>query len=641
MLTFTNLCIRRGPRVLIDESSFTIHRSHKVGITGANGTGKTSLFELILGEISADTGDFDIPSNLTIAHVAQEVEATDRNAVDFVIDGDQELRQLQHQLEQTDTDGIKQAELHAAIEVAGGYSADARASTLLSGLGFSKEQLKQAVQSFSGGWRMRLNLAQALMCRSDVLLLDEPTNHLDLDAVIWLEAWLKRYEGTLLLISHDREFLDNVVTEIAHIEHQNLRLYAGNYSQFERIRAEHLSAQQSAFEKQQREISHMNDFVRRFRAKATKAKQAQSRIKALERLETIAPAHVDSPFSFTFKEPHKLPEPLLRIKDASVGYTDTALLSNIKLELHKDARIGLLGPNGAGKSTLIKMLAGELNAMSGDFHFAKELKLAYFAQHQLDQLHLNETPLDHMQQLDPKATEGDLRNFLGGFGFQGDRVFDQVEPFSGGEKARLVLAMLVYQRPNLLLLDEPSNHLDIEMRHALTVALQDFQGGIVLISHDRHLLKMACDSLVLVNDGTVSEFDGDLDSYPSWLQNRNKPSFSKSNSHTTTTSKESQSSSAKSDKDRKRQEAQNRQRLAPLKKEVDSLEKQIDRLRGKQQELQALLADEQMYTDEKKEDLKDLLWKQAELVKSLESAEEEWMEKADELEQGMQQSIDG
>ena len=385
----------------------------------------------------------------------------------------------------------------------------------------------------------------------------------------------------------------------------------------------------------------MNDFVRRFRAKATKAKQAQSRIKALERLETIAPAHVDSPFSFTFKEPHKLPEPLLRIKDASVGYTDTALLSNIKLELHKDARIGLLGPNGAGKSTLIKMLAGELNAMSGDFHFAKELKLAYFAQHQLDQLHLNETPLDHMQQLDPKATEGDLRNFLGGFGFQGDRVFDQVEPFSGGEKARLVLAMLVYQRPNLLLLDEPSNHLDIEMRHALTVALQDFQGGIVLISHDRHLLKMACDSLVLVNDGTVSEFDGDLDSYPSWLQNRNKPSFSKSNSHTTTTIKESQSSSAKSDKDRKRQEAQNRQRLAPLKKEVDSLEKQIDRLRGKQQELQALLADEQMYTDEKKEDLKDLLWKQAELVKSLESAEEEWMEKADELEQGMQQSIDG
>ncbi len=638
MLTFTNLCVRRGPRVLIDESTFTIHRSHKVGITGANGTGKTTLFQLILGEVAPDTGDFDIPSNLTIAHVAQEVKATDRNAVDFVIDGDVELRQLQLQLENANDDGIKQAELHAAIEVAGGYSAEARASTLLNGLGFGKEQLKQEVQSFSGGWRMRLNLAQALMCRSDVLLLDEPTNHLDLDAVIWLETWLKRYEGTLLLISHDREFLDNVVTEIAHIEHKNLRLYTGNYSQFERIRAEHLSAQQSAFEKQQREISHMNDFVRRFRAKATKAKQAQSRIKALERLETIAPAHIDSPFNFTFKEPHKLPEPLLRIKDASVGYSDTPLLKNIKLELHNDARIGLLGPNGAGKSTLIKMLAGELDAMSGDFHFAKELKLAYFAQHQLDQLHLNETPLDHMQQLDPKAGEGDLRNFLGGFGFQGDRVFDQVGPFSGGEKARLVLAMLVYQRPNLLLLDEPSNHLDIEMRHALTIALQEFQGGIVLISHDRHLLKMACDTLLLVNAGAVSEFDGDVDSYPTWLQNRNKPASTGNQTKSGSTTKETQTSTAKSDKERKRIEAQNRQKFAPLRKEVDSLEKQMDRLRAKQQELQQQLADESMYSDDKKEELKDMLWKQAELVKSLEAAEEEWMEKADKLEQEMQQS---
>jgi len=617
------------------------------GITGANGTGKTTLFELILGEIAPDTGDFDIPSNLTIAHVAQEVVATDRNAVDFVIDGDQELRQLQQQLNKADGDGIKQAELHASIEVAGGYSAESRASTLLNGLGFSTEQLKQAVQSFSGGWRMRLNLAQALMCRSDVLLLDEPTNHLDLDAVIWLETWLKRYEGTLLLISHDREFLDNVVTEVAHIEHQNLRLYTGNYSQFERIRAEHLSAQQSAFEKQQRDIAHMNDFVRRFRAKATKAKQAQSRLKALERLETIAPAHIDSPFSFTFKEPDKLPDPLLRIKDASVGYTDTPLLNKIKLELHNDARIGLLGPNGAGKSTLIKMLAGELTAMSGDFHFAKDLNLAYFAQHQLDQLHLNETPLDHMQQLDEKAGEGDLRNFLGGFGFQGDRVFDQVGPFSGGEKARLVLAMLVYQRPNLLLLDEPSNHLDIEMRHALTIALQEFQGGIVLISHDRHLLKMACDTLILVNDGTVSEFEGDVDTYPNWLQNRHKLSSSSaqtnnagSNSGSITTgAKESQTTSAKADKERKRQEAENRQKFAPLRKQVDALEKQMDRLRGKQQELQLLLADEEIYAEEKKEELKDLLWKQAELVKSLEAAEEEWMEKADELEQGMMQNI--
>ena len=637
MLTFTNLCIRRGPRVLIDDATFTIHRGHKVGFTGANGTGKTTLLHLILGDITPDAGDFDMPANLTIAHVAQEVKATERNAVEFVIDGDAELRTLEQQLNQTDKDGIKQAEVHAAIELAGGYTANARASTLLSGLGFSKEQLEHPVNSFSGGWRMRLNLARALMCRSDVLLLDEPTNHLDLDAVIWLEFWLKKYEGTLLLISHDREFLDNVVSEIAHIEHQGLRLYTGNYSQFEKLRAEHLSSQQSAFDKQQREIAHMNDFVRRFRAKATKAKQAQSRLKALSRLEMIAPAHVDSPFSFSFKEPEKLPDPLLRIKEASVGYAEVPLLKNIKLELHNDARIGLLGPNGAGKSTLIKMLAGELDAMSGEFHFAKDLNVAYFAQHQLDQLKLNETPLDHLQQLDPAASESDLRNFLGGFGFQGDRVFDQVAPFSGGEKARLVLAMLVYKKPNLLLLDEPSNHLDIQMRHALTVALQEFSGGIVLISHDRHLLKMACDNLLLVNDGTVGEFDGDIDTYPAWLQNRGKPART-STSDAEKTVANSITPTARSDKERKRLEAQNRQRLAPLKKEVDSLERQIERLRSKQLEMQEQLADEKMYADDHKDRLKDLLWNQAELVKSLEAAEEEWMDKAEQLEQGMQQN---
>ncbi len=625
MLTFTNLCIRRGPRVLIDECTLTIHRGHKVGITGANGTGKTTLFHLILGNLAPDSGDFDMPANLVVSHVAQEVKATDRNAVDFVIDGDQELRQLENRLEQTGDDGIKQAEIHSAIEVAGGYTAKARASTLLNGLGFSTEQLTQPVNSFSGGWRMRLNLAQALMCRSDVLLLDEPTNHLDLDAVIWLEIWLKNYDGTLLLISHDREFLDNVVSEIAHVEHQSMKLYTGNYSAFERLRAEHLSVQQSAYVKQQRDIAHMSDFVRRFKAKATKAKQAQSRVKALERLELIAPAHVDSQFKFSFKEPDKLPDPLLRIKAASVGYDGTALLEKIKLELHNDARIGLLGPNGAGKSTLIKMLAGELEALSGEFQFAKDVNIAYFAQHQLDQLNVSDTPLDHLQKLDEKASESELRNFLGGFGFQGDRVFDKVAPFSGGEKARLVLAMLVYQRPNLLLLDEPSNHLDIEMRHALTVAIQEFNGGIVLISHDRHLLKMACDTLLLVHDGRVEEFDGDIDSYPNWLQNRDKPGASNSSA--------TPAAGAKSDKDRKRQEAENRKRLAPLKKEIDSLEKQIDRLQEKQLALQEQLADESIYTEENKDQLKDLLWKQAELTKSLEAAEEEWMEKADLFEQ--------
>lgn len=623
MLTFTDLSIRRGPRVLLEHATLTIHRGHKVGITGSNGTGKSSLFALIMGGLSADTGDFDMPRNLVIAHVAQETAATERRAIDYVIDGDAELRELEAQLERADTDGIKQAELHAKIESAGGYSAEARAATLLNGLGFSPAQIQQPVSSFSGGWQMRLNLARALMCRSDLLLLDEPTNHLDLDAVIWLESWLKSYAGTLLLISHDREFLDNVVMEIAHIEQQGMKLYGGNYSQFEKTRAEHLAAQQSSHVKQQREIEHMNEYVRRFRAKATKARQAQSRLKALSRLELIAPAHIDSPFKFSFRKPDKLPNPLLRITDASVGYDDKPLLNKIKFELHNDARIGLLGPNGAGKSTLIKMLASELAPMSGDLHFAKDTRVAYFAQHQLEQLNVGNTALQHLRDLAPDAPEADLRTFLGGFGFHSDRVFETVGPFSGGEKARLVLAMLVYQKPNLLLLDEPSNHLDIQMRHALTVALQDYNGGIVLISHDRHLLKMACDKLLLVHGGEVSEFDGDIEGYPRWLQKQSKPA-----STTATTA----APSNRPDKDRKRLEAEKRQQLAPLRKEVTALEKQLDRLQRKNDELQVQLADETIYEPENKDKLKDLLWQQAELAKSTQLVEDEWMEKAEQLE---------
>ncbi len=626
MLSFSNLSVRRGPRLLLKESTFTIHRGHKVGITGANGTGKSTLLSLIMGELSADSGDFDMPRNLVVAHVAQETSASARPAIEHVIDGDVELRRLQQRLDDTTKDGLALAELHSAIENVGGYTAESRAATLLNGLGFTTDQIRQPVQSFSGGWRMRLNLARALMCRSDLLLLDEPTNHLDLDAVIWLESWLKVYPGTLLLISHDREFLDNVVTEVAHIEHERLKLYTGNYSQFERIRAEHLSAQQSAHDKQQRDIAHMNSYVTRFRAKATKAKQAQSRIKALSRLELIAPAHVDSPFKFSFKEPEKHPNPLVRVNNAAVGYDGEALLSKIKFEMHSDARIGLLGPNGAGKSTLIKMLAAELEVLSGELHFAKDTKIAYFAQHQLDQLNLSATPVAHLRELDKNASEADLRTFLGGFGFQGERAFDPVAPFSGGEKARLVLAMLVYQKPNMLLLDEPSNHLDIQMRHALTVALQDFTGGIVLISHDRHLLKMACDRLLLVNDGKVDEFDGDIDSYPKWLQSRNKPSSS------TPESKPAQTSAVNS-KDKKRLDAEARQRLAPLRNEVRALEKQLDRLSGKKETLQSKLADDALYTDDKKDELKDLLWQQAELTKSIEGVEEEWMDKAEQLEQ--------
>jgi ATP-binding cassette subfamily F protein 3 len=622
MLSFTQLSIRVGPRALIENSTFTIHRGHKVGITGANGTGKTTLLSLILGQITPDAGDFDIPKQLVIAHVAQEVDGTERSAVDYVIDGDIELRQLQQKLAACTDDGIRQAELHSAIEQAGGYTAEARAATLMHGLGFEATQVALPVNHFSGGWRMRLNLARALMCRSDLLLLDEPTNHLDLDAVIWLESWLKHYEGTLLLISHDREFLDNVVNEVAHIEHLAIKLYGGNYSQFERIRAEHLAAQQASHEKQQREIAHMNSYITRFRAKATKAKQAQSRLKALSRLQLIAPAHIDSPFSFQFKKPDKLPNPLVRITDASVGY-DAPLLKQIKLEIHNDARIGLLGPNGAGKSTFIKLIADELEAMTGELHFAKDTKIAYFAQHQLDQLTATASPIEHLQQIDKKATDAELRTFLGGFGFQGDRVFEPVKPFSGGEKARLVLAMLVYQKPNLLLLDEPSNHLDIQMRHALTVALQDFAGAIVLISHDRHLLRMACDTLLLVNDGRVQPYEGDIDSYPSWLQQRHKPGNGDTKPKVT----------ERDQKEKKRKEAELRQQLAPLRKEVTSLEKQLDRLNGKKQALEAQLSDETLYEEANKDKLKELLWQQADLSKSIDLVEEEWMEKAEALEQ--------
>ncbi len=633
MLNFTNLEVRRGKQTLLEGCTFTVHRGNRLGITGANGCGKSTLFALILGEIGADAGDFDMPRKLVVAHVAQETPATDTVALEYVIDGDPELRQLQNALAQPDAadNGEQHAHLLAELERVGGYTAEARAATLLNGLGFTTEQTRQPVRQFSGGWRMRLNLAQTLMCRSDLLLLDEPTNHLDLDAVIWLENWLRSYPGTLLLISHDREFLDNVSTHIGHIEHRNLKLYTGNYSNFEQARAQQLATQQSAYEKQQREIAHVTSYVTRFRAKATKARQAQSRLKALARLELIAPAHVDSPFKFSFREPEKLPDPLLRMKNAAVGYGETAILSKVKFEIHRDARIGLLGPNGAGKSTLIKSLAGELDALDGDIHFAKETRIAYFAQHQLEQLNLTDTPIGHLRKLDERAAESELRSFLGGFGFQGERVFDSIEPFSGGEKARLVLALLVYQRPNLLLLDEPSNHLDIQMRHALSLALQDFAGAIVLISHDRHLLKTTCDQLLLVDQGRVDEFDEDLEGYPKWLQQRTKGASSKTESKPA-------AGKTESSRERKQREADIRKQLAPLRNQVNSLEKQLDRLNRKKTELETQLADEALYQDDRKEDLKDLLWKQAELGKSIEETEEEWMVKADELEQASRAS---
>ena len=626
MLNFKNVSLRRGTQVLFSNTSFTIHQGQKAGLTGANGVGKSSLFAMVRGELHADEGDFELPSNLEIAHVAQETPALDSSALDYVTDGDNELRRLQQQLhlaEQAD-DGIKQAELHGALEHIEGYTAEIRASRLMSGLGFSKIQQQNPVTSFSGGWRMRLNLAQALMCRSDILLLDEPTNHLDLDAVIWLQEWLLKYPGTLLLISHDRDFLDTITTNIVHIEQQQATLYSGNYSAFERMRAEKLAQQQSAYEKQQREITHIQSFITRFKAKATKAKQAQSRIKSLEKMELISQAHVDSPFNFSFPPPKKLPNPLLQLEEATLGYGDKIIIEQASLSISPGDRIGLLGPNGAGKSTLIKVLAEESNLLSGELSGSEHLKIGYFAQHQLEQLRLDESPLWHLQQLDKQATEKELRNFLGGFDFRGDKVLEQVEPFSGGEKARLVLALLVYQNPNLLLLDEPTNHLDLEMRHALSVALQDYEGAMLVVSHDRHLLRSVTDNFLLVADGKLQAFDGDLEDYRLWLATQKKLAQEE-------VVEVIVNAPALSRKDQRKQEALRRKQLKPLTDAVNKAEKNLDHYHQCQQDLEQQLADPKLYEESEKQHLKALLTEKNNIDKALEQAEETWMNAEEQL----------
>ena len=627
MLHFDNICLRRGPRILFEGVSFQIHPGQKVGVTGANGTGKSSLFSLIRGELQTDEGNLSLPPDWVIAHVAQETVADPRPAIEFVLDGDGEFRQVEKELADAEArgDGHAVGLLHGRLDSIGGYAASSRAGQLLHGLGFGPGEENRPVAEFSGGWRVRLNLAQALMCRSDLLLLDEPTNHLDLDAVIWVENWLRDYPGTLLMISHDREFLDSVVGHVAHIEAQKMALYTGNYSAFERQRAAQLAGQQAEFVKQQREIAHMRSYVDRFRAKASKARQAQSRLKALERMELIAPAHVDSPFHFSFKKPDKAPDPLLQLETASVGYKDLTVISGVNLTLGQGDRVGLLGPNGAGKSTLIKFIAGELEAQVGKRLPAKEALIGYFAQHQVDQLDPAESPLEHLQRLDPKAREQELRNFLGGFGFIGDQALMLTGPFSGGEKSRLVLAMLVYQRPNLLLLDEPTNHLDLEMRQALAMALQDFQGAMVLVSHDRHLLRVSCDKLLLVHGGAVGEFPGSLDDYPKWLTDRDKGEAvereTNGGEHT-----------AGARKERKRIEAEMRRKYDPLRKTVKQAEQKIEKLHARQQTIEAELAQPEIYESQNKEQLKALLNEKVAVGKECAEWEERWMEASEELE---------
>jgi ATP-binding cassette, subfamily F, member 3 len=627
MLSFSNLSLRRGTRLLIKEASFTIYRGEKTGIVGANGTGKSSLLSLVLGELQADAGNFDRPSQLVLAHVSQELDATDRPAIEFVMDGDVELRATEGAIAKAEADnnGLALGNLHAQYAAMGGYDARSRAGRLMHGLGFDPTDENRPVRAFSGGWRVRLNVAKALMCRSDLLLLDEPTNHLDLDAVIWLEEWLRDYPGTLLMIAHDREFLDRTVNRIIHLEHGEAHAYSGNYSAFEDQRAAQLAQQQSMYERQQREIKHMTSFIDRFRAKASKARQAQSRIKALERMQKIAPAHVDSQFEFTFLAPEKLPQPLLAIDKQSAGYGDRTVLQPFSLTIAPGTRLALLGRNGAGKSTLMKLLAGELQSNVGKRVEARDLKIGYFAQHQLEQLTVTESPLAHLRRLGGaaavRATEQELRSFLGSFGFSGERVFEPVGPFSGGEKARLVLALVSYLRPNLLLLDEPTNHLDLEMRQALAVALQDYDAAVVLVSHDRHLLRAFADELLLVHDGKVTPFDGDLDDYANW--------FTTSAAETV---EAAETGTAEDRKQRKREEAEKRNRLSPLRAEVSRLEKSIARLEAERAAVEQQLLAPELYDNHGSMRARELVQQQAEIRAKLDAAESAWLEVAERLE---------
>lgn len=634
MIQFKQLTLTRGLKTLITNASLQLHPGHKVGLTGANGAGKSSLFALLRGEMQVESGDLALPASWVVAHVAQETPALSIPAIEFVLDGDAELRDIEAALIEAEAkhQGESIAELHQRLTDIDGYAAKARAAALLDGLGFSQANLNQAVATFSGGWRVRLNLARALMCRSDLLLLDEPTNHLDLDAVIWLEGWLQSYRGTLLLISHDRDFLDAIVNHIAHIEQQTLTLYKGGYSDFERQRAEKLALQQAMFEKQQRKVSHLQSYIDRFRVQATKARQAQSRIKALERMEMISAAHIDSQFNFEFRDPIASPDPLLVLDEVSVGYTELPLLQRIVMTIRPGERIGLLGKNGAGKTTLIKLLARELNAMThlgkiGKRVEGKDLNVGYFAQHQLEQLRPEESPLQHMLRLDPLTREQEHLNYLGGFDFKGDMARASCENFSGGEKSRLALALLIWTRPNLLLLDEPTNHLDLEMRHALTMALQGFEGGVILVSHDRALLRATCDQFVLVAEQQANVFDGDLDDYSAWLNTQRL--------------QENQAQKIENIKDsshkveRAQSKAERQARIVerrPMLKEIEQIDMLMVQLSLEKTSIDTRLNDADLYSAADKSELQTLLKKQFELNASIERHELRWLDLHEHLE---------
>jgi len=638
MIQLDQFSIRRGGRVLFQKASMQLHPGWKIGLTGVNGAGKSTLFSALLGGMEADSGSLSRPNVWTVAHMAQEIKALDMKAIDFVLSGDEEYWTIQHQLEhpeQLSNDEL--AHLYSRFDEINGYSASAKASQLMAGLGFFEHQSQLDVSSFSGGWRMRLNLARTLMSRSDLLLLDEPTNHLDLDAILWLEDWLNSYEGTLVLISHDRDFLDAITDHILHIENQELTLYTGNYSTFETTRAERLAQQQQAFEKQQETRAHLQKYIDRFKAQATKARQAQSRIKQLERMQELAPAHVDTPFTFSFREPSKMSSPLLALEHADIGYASKLIVTNVNLQITPTSRIGLLGMNGAGKSTLIKSLVGDLPLIQGQRYASELLNIGYFAQHQMDALDGNASPMLQLSRIaDKKISDATLRAFLGSFGFSGERMDTPSESFSGGERARLALALIVWQRPNVLILDEPTNHLDLDMRHALTMALQDFEGAVVLVSHERQLIASVCDELILVHNGHSQSFDGDLNDYANWLRQARNDMIKKGQQPAAPVISEVTASptTSKLDKEALRKEAaQRREQTRPIRKNIEKCETQIEKFQSRLVAIETLLADSSLYEANRKDDLLKLMNEQTELKQKLEQAEEQLLELMMQLEE--------
>ncbi|MDC3368251.1 ATP-binding cassette domain-containing protein [Gammaproteobacteria bacterium] len=618
MLSFNNLELVLGGKTLFDDVSLTIHHHQKVGLVGANGTGKTSLFKVIKKEIEIDQSTVSFPNDLRISYLAQEVPASDEIALQYVLSGDYRLIEIQHEIELAEKEEKFEllAELYETYSALDGYSAKSKAEQLMAGLGFKSEDFSKSLKDFSGGWRVRLNLAKTLMQPSDLMLLDEPTNHLDLDAILWLSNWIKSFPGALILISHDRDFLDDCVSSIAHLYRQSIELYSGNFTQFEILRAAKLAEIQSNFIKQQKEVAHMQSFINRFKAKATKARQAQSRVKALEKMELIAPAHIDSPFNFTISETEKISNPLISLSECNLGY-DNPILSKINLTIAPGDRIGLLGPNGAGKSTLIKSIVGSIPVLDGDREIGSNFRVGYFSQHQVDDLDLSISAFTHIQRLDETKTEKQIRTYLGGFNFKGDKVKDPIHLFSGGEKARLAFAIISYQKPNILLMDEPTNHLDMEMRHALTIALQAFKGAILLISHDRHLLNSSVDHFYLVDNGGVDLFNGDLDDYKNYILDIKSTGIKE-------TKKKSKTS--KEDRD------DNTKLLKSLSIDISKLEKRLLRLNAKLEEANLKLADPNLYKDDSADNLQDLIRNQLELSNEVELADQQWMDKVTQLE---------